>query len=765
MAPVVRTWDGGDGVQRLGRGLAGFVGFTLLVCVGVTWLSLLSPEPLSPPGQFLVVSIGITLTGLAARAASGHFSWPEHLTLVCVLVLAPVVPDPTGSANHVLVGLLSTIALLSIPVVWRPRTALPAAGLLAVALLLSDALVGDSGPDSIDTLVIISGAFGCAVVFLEFLFVVFRQADETASRRSEAEAHSTSLESAARASQRARNAIHSGVLDTLSLVHTDASVEEMRRAASDALAELDEVARGPSLAVHAERSRSGVPLATLTAIMRARFPWIVVVVETTPSAAELSVPQPLFDVLVDAVDAALRNIRMHAGVDLAQIVLDVTDEGGCIVISDDGVGLPPNMQPGFGTSSVMIGSLERFGGTVSLQPNPGGGTAVRISWPIGARNAPNPRSRLHTAHTLVLADQVGQGWIKRGAAPVLVAQSVLAIRWSLKSDHTIYLLALAVACVVLLTATAAVLDRRPVDYRTLGVVLFACLLVQVIGTMITGLDAFADYSSWYIGFASFPVFLLAFVLPRTEAIVVSLAFSATTVAIVLVSSGALEFPAAYVGVTFCSYSLLAAILMAMLLTRVHRETEIDRRRLAALAARFTESQVARDTAIQHLSGVSESAVPWLRGVAEGTIEPRTEAGAREVATLQKAMLDELYVPGAMDAALKNRISRFRDRGGSVRVRSIDPDSGTVQLGLRLLDRALDVAGQDAEMTLTLNDPDVESRLQIKPAPSTSVDGLLACLEGVPHRMSSGPVGLRLHFRPIPRTGHGHGLPIEDREEI
>jgi signal transduction histidine kinase len=51
-------------------------------------------------------------------------------------------------------------------------------------------------------------------------------------------------------------------------------------------------------------------------------------------------------------------------------------------ITDDGIGIPPDAQPGVGTRSFRD-RAEELGGTVTVRPGPTGGTEVRIVLPIG----------------------------------------------------------------------------------------------------------------------------------------------------------------------------------------------------------------------------------------------------------------------------------------------------------------------------------------------------------------------------------------------
>lgn len=89
------------------------------------------------------------------------------------------------------------------------------------------------------------------------------------------------------------------------------------------------------------------------------------------------------------VQEALNNVARHAAAQHAWLHIG-TDPGRAdgvqVLVADDGAGLPA--QPGAGSShyglSIMQERARRIGGTLQVGPRPGGGTVVRLAFPLEA---------------------------------------------------------------------------------------------------------------------------------------------------------------------------------------------------------------------------------------------------------------------------------------------------------------------------------------------------------------------------------------------
>lgn len=92
---------------------------------------------------------------------------------------------------------------------------------------------------------------------------------------------------------------------------------------------------------------------------------------------------------------ALTNVRRHAHAESVALTLWVEPDELCLSISDDGVGLPPEMESGLGLPSMRERAQE-IGGTLTVQSNESGGTCITARFPVdpGGINGTDPRSNM-----------------------------------------------------------------------------------------------------------------------------------------------------------------------------------------------------------------------------------------------------------------------------------------------------------------------------------------------------------------------------------
>jgi two-component system, NarL family, sensor kinase len=80
---------------------------------------------------------------------------------------------------------------------------------------------------------------------------------------------------------------------------------------------------------------------------------------------------------------AVRNVVRHAAATSLSISLRRGAGGVELTVLDDGVGLPADHRPGVGLRSMHARAVE-LGGTLHIGADPGGGTTLRLSLPVGA---------------------------------------------------------------------------------------------------------------------------------------------------------------------------------------------------------------------------------------------------------------------------------------------------------------------------------------------------------------------------------------------
>src|SRR6476661_5228086 len=166
---------------------------------------------------------------------------------------------------------------------------------------------------------------------------------------------------AARAERdRLARTVHDGVLQTLSFIH---------RRATD---------------LGGEAARLGAMAGEQERILRALLRHVEGEgVQLVSPADPVLLPRRVADELVAAVEAALDNVRQHAGGDAqAWVLVDADDDEVAVTVRDSGAGVPPGRleeaadQGRLGVSSSILGRLADLGGSATVTSGPAGGTTV-----------------------------------------------------------------------------------------------------------------------------------------------------------------------------------------------------------------------------------------------------------------------------------------------------------------------------------------------------------------------------------------------------
>ncbi len=107
---------------------------------------------------------------------------------------------------------------------------------------------------------------------------------------------------------------------------------------------------------------------------------------------EMPVPEAIEIAVYRVAQEALNNVAKHADADNACVSLSTIGQGLELLIDDDGVGIPSELDSnsGNGHSGLGLRSMEErvktTGGEFSLDSAPGDGTAIRAYWPRASLN-------------------------------------------------------------------------------------------------------------------------------------------------------------------------------------------------------------------------------------------------------------------------------------------------------------------------------------------------------------------------------------------
>lgn len=195
------------------------------------------------------------------------------------------------------------------------------------------------------------------------------------------------LEAARAERDRLARTVHDGVLQTLAFIHRRASElgGEAARLGSMA-AEQERILRAlaSSTDLRALRGAADGPTDLRSLLGHVESSHVQLVAPGQPIPLERRVA----DELVAAIEAALDNVRRHAGPEArAWVLLD--DDGSRIKVTvrDSGRGLPEGRleraaaEGRLGVSSSIVGRLADLGGEARVESGPTGGTTVRLTLP------------------------------------------------------------------------------------------------------------------------------------------------------------------------------------------------------------------------------------------------------------------------------------------------------------------------------------------------------------------------------------------------
>lgn len=307
--------------------------------------------------------------------------YAAELAIACGAILATRLVDHewviTGGAKTV-PSIWPTAAVVGFAVLlgWR-------GGLVAAALVTAASLVEVQEPtgNTVTNSVLVFLVGGCVGYCVDLARSSHRALAE-AMRRDAAHAERDRL----------ARTVHDGVLQTLAFIHRRgaelggeaarlgtmaAEQERILRAlvSSPDVADLGQAVVGPadlrSLLAHIEDDR----------------------VQLVTPAQPVSLDRHAADELVAAIEAALDNVRRHAGPGArAWVLLD--DDGSNVVVTvrDSGEGLPQGRleqaaaEGRLGVSSSIVGRLTDLGGAATVTSGPGSGTTVRMSLPRARRD-------------------------------------------------------------------------------------------------------------------------------------------------------------------------------------------------------------------------------------------------------------------------------------------------------------------------------------------------------------------------------------------
>ena len=364
-------------VRGLWRGVDVYRCLALVYATYAVWHR--RDEIASPLGAVLVL---IVLAGWTvvqtARPMRSIRAYAVELVIACVAILLTRAIDDQSvivAGARTIPSIWPAAAVIGIAVLLGWRGGLVAA---AVVTLCSFVEVGTPTGNTITNSIFVFLLGGCVGYCVDL------------ARASHAALAEAMRRDAARAERdRLARTVHDGVLQTLSYIHRRAADLGGEAAILGAMAgEQERILRtlvGQNDLEVVDRAVAGA--SDLRAALRhieGRQ------VQLVAPAAPIMLPRRVADELVAAVEAALDNVRKHAGkAARTWVLLDDDGKGVSVTIRDSGRGLPEGRleeaatQGRLGVASSITGRLRDLGGSARISSGPAGGTTVELRLPAG----------------------------------------------------------------------------------------------------------------------------------------------------------------------------------------------------------------------------------------------------------------------------------------------------------------------------------------------------------------------------------------------
>ncbi|ADG72970.1 putative signal transduction histidine kinase [Cellulomonas flavigena DSM 20109] len=642
------------------------------------------------PGLAAATVAYVLVAGVGAVRAARHRLSDRYLAVLCLAAVAWQVawalePSPEftpgarvmGTAAVVLCGFLFA----------RTRARVTAIATALVTQVVVDSMHGwDVG------LLLPAVAAGVVVALCApQMRAAADRADAAAAERSRAQAAQAEREAAEQARREAERVVHDHVVSALRAVTVPGlDRAEVRAAAAVAVSAIER-----SFAEDDVRPPCDVAevLAPVADAAKASF---------TSTGAASPVPAEVADIVVAAVQEALRNVERHT-----RVTADVsvrTDPGGVAVeVRDDGPGFDPTeaMSRSDGLRGSVVQRMRDVGGSAEVDSAPGHATVVRLAWRAPVLEPPRPMQR-HERIAAVMIDV--RRPLTYACVPYLAMYAVFAAQGVAQGAHPWWLTAWFVG---LAAVTAAVLLRAHTGLSRAGST--AALTYVVVGTL-AAIDvlpgsSLRDYSSWALGAGAPLLAVVAIVRPRVESVVTLVIVQAALLTAAFTGRfGPGPWQEQLATVVTPALSMVLPVGLGLAIARgiltlgtVVTDAHDAYRDLAVADAARRAARAVRD---RRFADLRDQVVPFLRDVATGTTPAATEDAAASARVLEAAARDELRAPGLLDASTRELLRQVRAAGCQVRIQPAVASAGDLDAVRGLLVAALSHGTLPTELVLS-----------------------------------------------------------------
>ncbi|MGM7643441.1 hypothetical protein ACSVDM_00960 [Nocardia sp. JW2] len=322
-------------------------------------------------------------------------------------------------------------------------------------------------------------------------------------------------------------------------------------------------------------------------------------------------------VVVAAVREALTNVERHASASRVRIAL----EESRIVVFDNGVGLTgrsDGVNVRHGIRRSIVERMSSIGGSALVTGVAGSGTSVELRWP--------PDGPVHTPEEPE-NDTGGVPHLETGLTIAIAGVSIADIGWQLTrlAEHPdpipapwVHLL-LAIVTVGCATTAIVATNRRAMTTVALmtTVIAISVVLTAWIPESHSGLN-------WTIGAAGWAVVALGIRGSRETTVAALLVWWIVVCVVVVIDAPTLGMVAHMVYLTVGILYLQIAIVMFA--SSLHRVVELvasrERQRREVVASHAVETALNQECEQRYRRQLA-SLLPILRGIADGTVSPKS----------------------------------------------------------------------------------------------------------------------------------------------
>lgn len=434
--------------------------------------------------------------------------------------------------------------------------------------------------------------------------------------------------------------------------------------------------------------------------------------------ASVVVAPDVVEVVAAAVREALRNVRRHAGVQEARVVLRYERDTVAVEVIDRGRGFKPAHVPRdrYGVRDGIVARMGEIAGTASITSG-ANGTRVRLQWDRDPSDDPDWVDQIRARRVAVLI-----------SGPFVVACMLQCALRAGELKHP-WAAVLGTMLVVLAWCYGAwTYRRRDIGWRMhLAMVVIACTAIALNAYALPA--GAADPTLFWLASSAMP--LVAFsVVGRSlvECAVAVLVIAILPITLLVASGAGLNQILGLAGALFAPFALAPLIVGGAWWTkrgvgRALQDNEIRQHSVVRQVEADLREQALRD----RVGGLRARIQPFLADIANDREDPRAAAVRLRAAVLEAWVRDSLGGPTTRwPADLRAAVHRLREMGGHVTLSQVAPmPDAHIDAVARVLESL--VCSVPARIGVSSTDgPDgLRTTVTVRPADRDSVDRLSA----------------------------------------